>query len=204
MSQGRRLAIVLALNVLLVVGLAVVGFAVGSTALLAAAGDGLADAFALTLGLLAVHMRDRRGLPRATTVVAMVNVAVLLLVAVGVVAESVQRLAAGAPPVPGVPVLVAALVAAALLGAGAVVLGRGAAEEDLHMRSVLLDTAGDALSALGVAATGAVIAVVHGLYWLDPAVAILISVLLAVLALRLLRRAIPAMRAQEPVIVDRG
>lgn len=202
MTQFRRLAVVLALNVVLVVGLAAAGVAVGSVALLAAAGDGIADTFALTLSLVAVRLRDRHDIRWATTAVALVNVLVLLVISVGVVIEGMHRLLLGSPPIPGIPVLLAALAAAALMGIGAVVLGRGAAHEDVHMRSVLLDTAGDAIAALGVAVTGAVIAVVQGLFWLDAAVGVLIGLLVFVLAVRLLAQVIRALRTRSPVPVQ--
>ncbi len=202
MTQTRRLAVVLALNVVLVLGLAEVGVTVGSVALLAASGDGIADTFALVLSIIAVHVRDRHGISWATTAVALINVLVLLVVSAGLLTEGIDRLIVGAPPLPGVPVLIAALAAAVLMGAGAAVLERGAAHEDIHMRSVLLDTAGDAIAALGVAASGAIIAIVHGLFWLDAAVGVLIGLLVAVLALRLLAQVIRALRDQTPIPIE--
>jgi len=46
--------------------------------------------------------------------------------------------------------------------------------EDLNIKAVLLDTAADAAVATGVAATGTVITITQGWYWLDPAVALAI------------------------------
>lgn len=62
--------------------------------------------------------------------------------------------------------------------AGALILGADAGSEDLHMRSVLLDTVADALTSAAVAATGAAIYLTHGSYWLDPAVAIIIRLII--------------------------
>jgi cobalt-zinc-cadmium efflux system protein len=62
------------------------------------------------------------------------------------------------------------------------------AHEALTVRAVLLDTAADAAAAAGVAVTGAVILLAGGLYWLDPTVALVISVIVAWQATRLLLR----------------
>jgi cobalt-zinc-cadmium efflux system protein len=55
------------------------------------------------------------------------------------------------------------------------------------MRSVMLDTVADGVSALGVAASGAIILATGELYWLDSAVALAIAVIIAYHALRLIR-----------------
>jgi cobalt-zinc-cadmium efflux system protein len=89
-------------------------------------------------------------------------------------------------------------IAALTMFAGAVILrgdGYGPALDDdvaeagqnLAMRAVLLDTVADAAIALGVALTGGIIVVTGGLFWLDPAVAIGVSVVVAYHAVRLLR-----------------
>jgi cobalt-zinc-cadmium efflux system protein len=61
-------------------------------------------------------------------------------------------------------------------------------DDDLNVRAVLLDTAADAAAAAGVAVTGGVIYATHGLYWLDPGVALVISALVGYQAGRLLTR----------------
>ena len=202
MSQAARLSVVLALNLALVVGLATAGIAVGSVSLLATAADCVGDAFALGLGLLAVQLRDRHGRAGATNVVALVNVAVLLVVSVGVLVEAGVRLLHGAPDVPGVAVLLGGVATAVVLGGGVLVLGTGAGREDLHMRSVVLDTASDSVAAAAVAIAGAVMAAAHGLYWLDPAVGAVIALVVMVGAVRLLVDVIRALRDGRAVEPD--
>lgn len=202
MSQARRLGIVLALNLALVLGLVIVGLLARSVSLLAAAGDCVGDAFSLGLGLLAVHLRDRHGRGGAINLVALINVVVLLAVMAAVLAAAAVRLREGSPPVAGQAVLVAALVTAVVLGAGVVVLGRGAGREDLHMRSVVLDAAADSLAAAGTAVAGLVMAVAQGLYWLDPVVAAVIAVVVAVGAVGLLADVVRALRSGGVVEAD--
>ena len=60
----------------------------------------------------------------------------------------------------------------------------------------------DCAAAAGVAVAGLVIAVVRGAYWLDPAVAAAIAVLVGVGAVRLLVDVVAAIRGGEVVDVD--
>jgi len=66
---------------------------------------------------------------------------------------------------------------------------------DLPVAAVLLDTVADAAAAAGVAIAGAVILAVRGWYWLDPAVALVIAVLVAYHAVRLIRTILARLRS---------
>ena len=70
------------------------------------------------------------------------------------------------------------------------------------MRSVLLDALADAAAAAGVAIAGAVILIARGLYWLDPVVALLISAAILVAAIRLLVKAVAALRGRDVDLDD--
>jgi cation diffusion facilitator family transporter len=193
--QRRRLAILLALNLSMIVGLVVVGFAAHSLGVLAAGADYVADSTAIGLGILAVTIRDRGGAgSQAPTVVAGVNAAALLVVSVLVLVEGTRRLVDGTPVVHGLPVLIVSAVAAGVMVAGVFVLGAGAGAEDLHMRSVLLDTVSDAAASAAVAAAGLVIYLTGRLFWLDSALSLAIAAIVAVGAVRLLRDVVRSAR----------
>lgn len=195
MTQTRRLSLVLTLNLLMIVGLVVVGLRAQSLGVLAAGGDYVADSAAILLGIIAVGIRDRSGPgSRATHVVALVNGSALLAVTIFVIVAAVRRLAGGTPEVHGLPVLIVSAIATVVMVGGAVILGRDAASEDVHMRSVLLDTVSDALTSAAVAVVGGVIYFAHGLYWLDPTVAIVIGVVIGVGAIGLLRDVVRELR----------
>ena len=200
MSQQARLSIVLGLNVALIAVLVGVGVGAHSVGVIAAAGDTAADSLALILGLVAVSVRDRTTHPRrwlAIPILALVNAGALLIVSVVIAAEAVRRLMRGVPEVHGLPVLVVSVVTMVVLLAGAWVLGASAAEEDIHMRSVLLDTLADAVAAGALAIAGAVIAFTGRFFWLDPALALVIAVIVAVPAAALCRKAIAALGGED-------
>jgi len=179
---------------------------------LAEGADYLADAAGVGVALLALRIARRPGgHPKATRYAAGVNAGWLLVLCLLVAAGAVHRLVTGAGEVHGLPVLVVSGVAAVVMLGGALLLGGDLDDEDddedegddgqgaesheaLAVRAVLLDTAADAAAAAGVALTGAVVLVTGGLYWLDPAVALVISVVVAWHAVRLLRRVRRALR----------
>lgn len=195
-SQAHRLTIVLALNLAMLVGLVVVGLATRSLGVLAAAGDYIADCTAIGLGLVAIRLRDRSmGRSRATTVVAGVNAVALLVLTAVVSVEAVRRLVGRAPELDGLPVLIVSAVATVVMVIGALVLG--ADHDDLHMRSVVLDTVADAVSAAAVAITGAVIYWTGRWHWLDSAVALAIGAVISYHALKLLADVRQSWRAQH-------
>jgi cobalt-zinc-cadmium efflux system protein len=223
MSRARRLAIVLVLNLGLIVGLVIVGLAAHSLAVLAAGADYLADAGAIGVSLLAIWLAARPpsaarpdGYPDATNIAALVNAGWLLVLNIVVIAAAIGRLAGGTHRVDGLPVVIVSAIAAAVMLAGALVLrgepdddgpenepGDGGpedepdddGEEDLNVKAVLLDTAADAAAAAGVAVTGAIILGAGGWYWLDPAVALIIAVIVAYHAQKLVRRIAAALRS---------
>jgi cobalt-zinc-cadmium efflux system protein len=200
--------VVLAANLALVAALVGVGIAAHSLSVFAAGADDLADAAAIGVSLLAIYLSGRPpserhplGFPRATRLAAGVNAGWLLVLSCLVAAAAAYRLLAGEQHVDGLPVLVVSGIAALVMSGSAALLGGGTdgnGDEDdgadLNLRAVLLDTAADAAAAAGVAATGAIIYVSHGIYWLDAAVALVIAIVVAYHAVRLLGRILVALR----------
>ena len=206
MSRESRLGVVFVLNAALLVGLVAVGIVAHSLGVLAAAGDYLADGLAIGLSIVTVRVARRAptakrsfGYERTTILAAVVNAAMVVAVAAVVVVEAVQRLATHTPHVHGAPVIVVSAVAAAVMLAGALVL-RG--DDDLNMRSILLDTAADAVTAAGVAIAGAIILVTGRWFWLDPAVALAVAVVIAYRAVMLLREIADVLLESTPKGLD--
>jgi cobalt-zinc-cadmium efflux system protein len=200
-SQRRRLSIVLALNLALIFGLVFAGLASHSVGVLAAAGDTLADSIALILGLIAVGMRDRHPddpvTNRPIAIAALVNAALLVAVTIGVTTEAVTRLLEGSPAVLGLPMAVVSLVTLVVMITGALVLGLSSHREDIHMKSVLLDTLADAAAAAGVLIAGVVIWLARGLYWLDPVIGLVLAAVIGFVGIRLARQAVAALHGAE-------
>jgi len=209
MRRTTRLSLVLALNLVLIAALVIVGIGAHSLGVLAAGADYLADAAAIGVSLVAIRLSTLpptaarpNGYPRATTWAALVNAGWLLLLSVLVIVAALRRLIAGTHEVHGLPVLIVSGIAAAVMLVGALILGGDEDDDDdeggnLNMRAVLLDTAADSVAAGAVAVVGAVILATKGNYWLDPAVALVVSGVIAYHALRLVRTVLIKLRADS-------
>lgn len=209
MSRMQRLTIVLFCNLAMITAMVIVGLTAHSLAVLAAGADYLADTGGVGVALLAIWLARRppsrarpHGYRGATGIAALVNAGWPLILNIVIAVAAVQRLAAGTHRVDGLPVLITSGVAALVMLAAAVVLARDEdrarsprdAGEVLNVQAVLLDTAADAATAAGVAASGAVILAAGGWFWLDPAVALVIAVIVAYHAQKLVRKIAAAMR----------
>lgn len=198
MTKGKRLWLVLLANISMVLALVIVGLISHSLGVLAAGGDYLGDAAGVALALIALRLScDGTENLRASSLPALANATFLLVVTVVVIAEALSRLIGGAPHVEGLPVIIVSVIAGLVMAACAFIIGT-VEEGDFNMRSVMLDTLADGVSAAGVAAGGAVILLVGGVYWLDSAVALGIAAIIAYHALKLIRDVLVHLQAASP------
>jgi cobalt-zinc-cadmium efflux system protein len=187
MTKDTRLGLVLLINLTMVAGLGLVGLFSHSIGVLSSAADYVGDAAGVGLSLVALKMSRRgEGHPWATSFAALVNASLLLLITLVVAAEAIKRLVGGSPEIHGLPVLIVSVIAAGAMILCARILG-SIESDDFNMRSVMLDTVADAAAAIGVAISGAIILVAHGVYWLDATVALAIAVVVGYHAARLIR-----------------
>ncbi len=179
----------------MIVGLVMVGLVSHSLGVLAAGGDYAADATAIAVSLLALRISlHSPGHPKATTYAALINTMFMLAVTVIVIVEGVRRLLSHAPQIAATPVIVVSIIAVIVMMVGALILVKGAEENDLNMKAVLLDTVADAGSSAGVALSGLIILITHNYYWLDSTVAILIALIISYHALKLLKEVLHSLR----------
>jgi len=200
---------VLVLNLILVAGLVSAGISAHSLAVLAEGGDYVLDAAGVGVALLAIRLSTSppsvarpHGHPNATSIAALVNAGWLLVFELAVAGAAADRLITHVPEVNGLPVLVVSGIAGLAMAVGALVLRADTeddqdqtGERDLSVAAVLLDTVADATAAAGVAATGAIILATRGWYWLDPAAALTIAVIVAYHAFALIRKALRRLRS---------
>jgi cobalt-zinc-cadmium efflux system protein len=207
-TRTGRLGGVLVLNLLLVGALVAVRLSAQSLGVLAEGVDYLADAAAIGVSLLAIWLSNRpptvkhpHGYPKATLLVAAVNAGWLLVLSLLVAAGATCRLVTGAHEVHGLPVLIVSGIAANVMVVGALILGGDLDDDDngsLNMRAAFLDTAADAAAAAGVAVAGGVILATGGVFWIDPAVALVITIVVGYHAVQLLIVITAAPRAPSP------
>lgn len=205
---GRAFAVGVALNVTFVVIEAIYGIAAHSTALLADSAHNASDVLGLGLAWIAAFLarqkpslRHTYGL-RASTVLAALTNAVLLLVAVGGVSwEAIRRLVdPDTHHVEGLTVLAVAAVGVVINAASALLFLKGR-KDDANVRAAFLHLAADAGVSLGVVLAGAAI-MKTGWDWLDPAVSLAVSIVVLVSTWELLREALHLALAGVPAGVN--
>jgi cobalt-zinc-cadmium efflux system protein len=202
---GRTFAIATGLNIALVAAQVVYGLWANSLALLADAGHNFGDVLGLVMAWVAYAVADWRPSSRftyrmrsASILSAFVN-GLLLLVAVAAIAwEAIHRFYEPQPVATGT-VMVVAAIAVVINGVSAWLLSRGS-KTDLNMHGAFLHMLADAgVSVAVIVAAGGIM--LTGWQWLDPAVSLLISVVILIGTWRLLRDSLRlALNAVPPTI----
>ncbi|EEW24082.1 cation diffusion facilitator family transporter [Rhodobacter ferrooxidans] len=195
------------LNTAYVIVEATAGFLTGSLALLADAAHNLTDVAGLLIAWGAAVLAKRAGsasytfgFGRATILAAMLNAIAILIGVVVVVWQAAQRFQT-VVEVPGPAILLVALVGIGV-NTGSALLFMASKKDDLNAKGAYLHMAADAAvsGAVVLAAAGILLT---GWQWLDPAVAIAVSVLIAWTAWGLLRDSLRLELDGVPEAIDR-
>jgi cobalt-zinc-cadmium efflux system protein len=208
-SRGNartQLSLALALTVGFMGVEAVVGWLSGSLALLADAGHMLGDSGALVLALIAQRVADRPrtelrtyGLKRAEVLAAFVNGIVLFGIALLIMREAVERFM-DPVAIQGRPMLIAAVAGLCVNLLSALILLRGG-QGNINVRTALLHVLSDALGSVA-----AIIAAVGALWFgaarLDPALSLVIAVLVLLGGYRVLRETTGILLESAPPHID--
>jgi cobalt-zinc-cadmium efflux system protein len=205
-TNEKRLAAALVLAAAYMVAEAVGGWLTNSLALLADAGHMLSDVGALALTLFALWIARRPSRPQFTygyyrteILAAFVNGGALVAIAVGVLAEALERV--GAPPeVEGAGMLGIAAGGLAVNLVGLWLLHEGK-EEALTVRGAWSHVLADALGSVG-AIVAAVLILAFGWRWADPVASIAIALLVVWASFRLLREAVGVLMEGAPGHLD--
>jgi cobalt-zinc-cadmium efflux system protein len=160
----------------------VAGIKAHSLALLSDAGHNFTDAGALVLAWVGFYLQSKPadesrtyGYHRAGVLSAFVNALTLLGLSAWIFYESAIRLANPEPVGEAIMIAVAAL--GLLMNGGIVLALRNASRNDLNVRSAFVHMLGDALGSLAIIA-GAIAIRYTGWVQLDPALSILIGILI--------------------------
>jgi len=204
-GEAKKLSATLFLALLATVLEGAGGWAAHSLALLSDAGHMLADAGAIALSLIALRIASRPadarrtyGYYRLEILAALLNGAVLIAIAVGIVFEAWQRLRNPHPVNVRVVVLLA-LVGIALNAAGMWLTH--ARDSSMNLRSTFLHLGGDLLNSVGVLASAAIIGWT-GRLEADPIISFLIAATIVWSAVRLCREAVDVLLEGVPAHLD--
>lgn len=205
-GNQRRLAVVMGLAAAFMVAEVAGGLLANSLALLADAGHMLSDVAALGLSIFAIWIARRPASPastygyyRAEILAALVNGATLIAVAIYVFIEAYRRI--GAPPEVQGPLMLAVAaggLAVNMFGLWYLNAGKSAS---LNMKGAWLHILTDSLGSAGAILAAALIWA-FGWNWVDPAVSVLIGILVLYSSWGLLREATTVLMEGAPGHVD--
>lgn len=209
-NYNRAFIISVTLNSAFVVIEAVYGILANSLALLADAGHNLSDVLGLILAWIATLLARRLptarrtfGLRRSSILAALLNASFLLVISGGIAWEAILRFREPAS-VAGMTVIIVAAIGIAI-NTGSALMFLSGRDRDLNINGAFLHLAADAAVSVGVVLVGIAI-VLTGQLWFDPAVSLIVSVViiagtwrLFLEALNLVTDAVPA--GIEPLAV---
>ena len=188
---NRAFIIGIILNVIYIVVEVVYGLMINSMALLADAGHNFSDVLGLLLAWGAAYLAktattEKRtyGLRKSTILAAFFN-AILLMIAVGAITIEAIRKLITPEPVEGTTMMIVAGIGFIINAITALLFMKGR-EKDLNIKGAFLHMAADAGVSLGVVIAGFVI-VSTGWLWIDPAISLVIVLVITIGTWGLLR-----------------
>jgi cobalt-zinc-cadmium efflux system protein len=202
----RVMGVALGITLALVLVEAIAGYFANSLALLSDAGHNFADAAALGLSWYALwiakkpsHQGMTFGYHRVGILAALINSASLVVIALLIFWEALQRLRQPEPVQSGLMIAVAA--AAVVLNGLIGFWLHPAAKHDLNVRSAYLHMLGDAVAALGVVIAG-IFVIATGSAAADPIVSCLIAALILFSSWGILKESVLVLLEGAPVGID--
>ena len=202
----RRLAITLGLAAVYMVAEAVGGWLANSLALLADAGHMLSDVAALALSLFAIWIAQRPATPQRTygyhrteILAALANGATLIAISLLIFVEAFRRMAEPQPVAGGLVMAIA--VGGLAVNVAGLLLLHGGKDESLNVRGAWLHLLTDALGSVGAILGGAAVWA-YGWYWADPAVSVLIGLLVIWSAWHLVKESVAVLLEGTPPHID--
>ncbi|MBC2838193.1 cation diffusion facilitator family transporter [Robiginitalea sp. SC105] len=190
-TGGRNLLISIILNLIITIAQAIGGFISGSLSLLSDALHNLSDVLSLVVSYIANRLTRKEaslnktfGYRRAEIIAAFVNSATLIVVAAFLIKEAVERFLEPQPIVTGIVIWLSIL---GILANGlSVLLMRADSKQNMNMRSAYLHLLTDMMASVAVL-IGGILMYYFELYWIDPALTILIACYLIYMGYDLLK-----------------
>lgn len=199
---GQRFLAVTLLNVLITVVEIIGGLISGSLALLSDAFHNMGDSFSIILGYFAQQIggkpenrKSTYGYRRAEILSALTNSLLLLIIAIFLIGEAIQRL--GQPQhINGRIMLIVAVVGLVANFASAALLHAGS-HDSLNVKATYLHVLSDALSSVAVIIGGIILTYVN-IPWLDPVLTTGVAIYIAYEALPIINQTIRILMQSSP------
>ena len=193
-NLNRAFIIGIVLNFAYVIIQIIIGVRINSLALLSDAGHNFLDVAGLALAMFAFKLSKSKstekytyGRKKASILISLLN-AVILLISIGAIGyEAIFRFKYP-QPIPGITIAIIAAIGIVINGVSAFMFFKDK-DKDINVRSAFLHLASDALVSLGLV-VGGIIIYYTGMYWIDPALSIIICVVIIISTWGLLKESL--------------
>jgi cobalt-zinc-cadmium efflux system protein len=190
-TEGKGLLTSIILNILITTAQAIGGFISGSLSLLSDALHNLSDVISLIISYVANNLTKKKastyktfGYKRAEIIAAFVNSSLLIIVAVFLTKEAIERFIE--PKAIGSKLVIALSLLGILANGFSVLLIKKHADSNMNMKSAYLHLFTDMLASVAVL-LGGLMMYYFEFYWIDPLLTILIAIYLIYMGYDLLK-----------------
>ncbi|MBT8321146.1 MAG: cation diffusion facilitator family transporter [Eudoraea sp.] len=204
--KGRNLIISILLNILITISQVIGGIISGSLALLSDALHNFSDVLSLIISYVATVLSKKEastnktfGYKRAEIIAAFVNSATLIVVAVLLIIESVERFMDPRPI--GYNLVIWLSLLGILANGFSVLLLKKDSNHNMNMRSAYLHLLTDMMASVAVL-IGGLLMKFYGLFWIDPLLTMLIALYLIYMGYDLLKASTHVLMLFTPNTVE--
>lgn len=204
--KGRNLFISILLNIVITLAQVIGGIVSGSLALLSDALHNFSDVLSLVISYIAAILSKKKatsnktfGYKRAEIIAAFINSATLIVVAVILIIEAVQRFINPIPIKSGIVIWMALL--GIVVNGFSVLLLRKGAHGNMNMRSAYLHLFTDMMASIAVL-VGGIFMKFFSFYWVDPVLTIGIAIYLIYMGTSLLKNSTKVLMLFTPNTIE--
>lgn len=204
--KGRNLLISIILNVVITLAQIVGGIISGSLALLSDALHNLSDVFSLLISYIANVLSGKKassgrtfGYKRAEIIAAFVNSGTLIIVAVFLIKEAIERFFN--PEVIGSGIVISLSILGILVNGFSVLLLRPDSNRNMNLRSAYLHLLTDMMASVAVL-IGGILMYYFQWFWIDPLLTILIAAYLVYMGYDLLKNSTRVLMLFTPNTIE--
>ncbi|WP_445386388.1 cation diffusion facilitator family transporter [Robiginitalea sp. IMCC44478] len=204
--KGKNLLISIILNIVITAAQLVGGILSGSLALLSDALHNFSDVISLIISYIANILSRKEastnktfGYKRAEIIAAFVNSATLIVVAILLIKEAIERLIS--PEQVGSEIVIGLSLLGILANGFSVLLLKKDANRNMNMKSAYLHLFTDMMASVAVL-VGGILMFFYGLYWIDPLLTVLIAFYLVYMGYDLLRTSTRVLMLFTPETIE--
>lgn len=204
--KGRNLLISIILNVVITLAQVIGGIISGSLALLSDAVHNLSDVISLIISYAANSLSRKEastnrtfGYKRAEIIAAFVNSATLIIVAVFLIKEAIERFLN--PQDVGTGIVIVLSILGILANGLSVLLLKSDSKRNMNMRSAYLHLFTDMMASVAVL-VGGILMYFFGWFWIDPLLTLIIALYLIYMGYELLKNSTRVLMLFTPASIE--